>query len=174
MTREEALLQGSKTYTIGRPCKRGHKTLRWVSSRHCVECCRERANIWRVENLERAAENDRKKYLANQEHHQRRARIRRRHFPEAAKARSREHYKNNREKYILRSVARIDSLRKKSFKHEQDGIKAFYEKCPSGYEVDHIIPLTHPLVSGLHCISNLQYLTTLENRRKFNKWSPEW
>ena len=45
-------------------------------------------------------------------------------------------------------------------------IKEFYKNCPPGYEVDHIIPLSK---DGLHTLSNLQYLTVSENRRKSNK-----
>jgi 5-methylcytosine-specific restriction endonuclease McrA len=45
-------------------------------------------------------------------------------------------------------------------------IKDFYKNCPPGYEVDHIIPLSK---GGLHSITNLQYLTVSENRKKSNK-----
>ena len=48
-------------------------------------------------------------------------------------------------------------------------IKEFYSKCPIGYEVDHIIPLNGKNVSGLHTITNLQYLKASDNRRKSNK-----
>ena len=48
-------------------------------------------------------------------------------------------------------------------------IKEFYSKCPIGYEVDHIIPLNGKNISGLHTITNLQYLKASENRRKSNK-----
>lgn len=48
-------------------------------------------------------------------------------------------------------------------------IKDFYMNCPAGYHVDHIIPLNHPLVCGLHILWNLQYLPALENIRKNNK-----
>jgi len=34
------------------------------------------------------------------------------------------------------------------------------------YEVDHIIPLQHPEVSGLHVPANLQIVTAVENREK--------
>lgn len=39
--------------------------------------------------------------------------------------------------------------------------------------VDHIIPLQHPLVSGLHCEFNLQILTAQENMKKKNKFDIE-
>ena len=45
-------------------------------------------------------------------------------------------------------------------------IQDFYANCPDGYEVDHIIPLSK---GGLHSLSNLQYLTITENRKKSNK-----
>lgn len=53
---------------------------------------------------------------------------------------------------------------------EYEAIKQFYINCPSGHQVDHIIPLQGELVSGLHVLGNLQYLTATENARKKNKF----
>jgi hypothetical protein len=36
------------------------------------------------------------------------------------------------------------------------------------FHVDHIIPLNHKLVCGLHCEDNLQILTSYENMKKYN------
>jgi len=49
---------------------------------------------------------------------------------------------------------------------DRKAIKEFYDNCPEGYEVDHIIPISK---GGLHVLENLQYLTIKENRQKSNK-----
>jgi 5-methylcytosine-specific restriction endonuclease McrA len=36
------------------------------------------------------------------------------------------------------------------------------------HEVDHIVPITHKLVCGLHVAENLQVLTRDDNRKKYN------
>lgn len=55
---------------------------------------------------------------------------------------------------------------------DQAAIRFWYEFCPEGCEVDHIIPLRGGLVSGLHVESNLQWLPVAENRRKGNEFVP--
>ena len=40
------------------------------------------------------------------------------------------------------------------------------------HEVDHIIPLNHTLVCGLHCQQNLQILTKQQNQHKTNTFIP--
>lgn len=49
---------------------------------------------------------------------------------------------------------------------DRKAIREFYDNCPAGHEVDHIIPISK---GGLHTLSNFQYLTITENRRKSNK-----
>lgn len=53
---------------------------------------------------------------------------------------------------------------------ETGKIQEFYASCPEGCHVDHIIPLKGELVSGLHVLENLQYLSAQENMRKGNKF----
>ena len=48
-------------------------------------------------------------------------------------------------------------------------ILAVYEEAKDlGFQVDHVVPKTHPLVSGLHVEWNLQALPAADNNRKQN------
>ena len=85
--------------------------------------------------------------------------------------RSKRYSRTPKGKYII-SLA--NSTRRKKFKTACEGltwedkkaIGEFYRRCPEGYEVDHIIPVSR---GGKHVLSNLQYLTREGNRRKKNK-----
>ncbi len=39
--------------------------------------------------------------------------------------------------------------------------------------VDHIVPLNHPYVCGLHCPDNFQIITDQENAQKSNRYWPD-
>ena len=52
-----------------------------------------------------------------------------------------------------------------------EAIKKFYDNCPEGYAVDHIVPLQGVNISGLHVLNNLQYLTKSENSKKGNRYA---
>ena len=71
------------------------------------------------------------------------------------------------------STYRCNKLLRTPFWANIEEIKQFYINCPEGYHVDHIIPLKGKLVSGLHCIDNLQYLLAEENIQKSNSFTVE-
>ncbi len=54
-------------------------------------------------------------------------------------------------------------------------IKLVYLKAQEwGFAVDHIIPVNHKLVCGLHTWNNLQLLSTSENSKKYNNFIEDW
>lgn len=55
---------------------------------------------------------------------------------------------------------------------ELEEIQLFYSNCPDGFQVDHILPLQGEYVSGLHVLSNLQYLSIRDNTSKGNRFTP--
>jgi 5-methylcytosine-specific restriction endonuclease McrA len=63
---------------------------------------------------------------------------------------------------------RVSSIKYLTLEHKKQ-IREFYNNCPKGFEVDHIIPIKGDGINGLHVIHNLQYLTKEENRRKGNR-----
>jgi hypothetical protein len=70
-----------------------------------------------------------------------------------------------------RRAVEIQATRKYEYGDQEElDIINFYKNCPEGFHVDHIVPLQHSLVCGLHTISNLQYLTAKENLSKGNKF----
>lgn len=51
--------------------------------------------------------------------------------------------------------------------------KIYSDAVERGLHVDHIIPLVHPLVCGLHVETNLQAIDPIKNIKKSNRWPPQ-
>lgn len=81
---------------------------------------------------------------------------------------------NNLKRHTARQSKRKASQLQRTPKWaDLDAITSFFTACPKGLTVDHVIPLQGKLVSGLHVLNNLQYLTMAENVSKNNKFDPE-
>ena len=77
----------------------------------------------------------------------------------------------NRAKVAKYRAAKLQRIPVWMSDEELKMIQFFYAKCPEGCDVDHIVPLQSENVSGLHVLSNLQYLTKEKNGRKGNKFN---
>jgi hypothetical protein len=53
-------------------------------------------------------------------------------------------------------------------------IRQIYQDCPTGFHVDHVVPLKGKIVSGLHVETNLQYLPQAVNAAKSNRFEPSF
>lgn len=201
ISRADAKAQGLKHYFTGKPCKRGHFAPRYITTGDCQTCCLNRVRSFQEQHSEdvkvkkRAAERrryakDPEKFKAKNRKWEKSNPTRRRElWCQASKKR----YQERRDVVVQRNAswksrnpgkvrasaakhARERQLNMKlaTFFHERALISELYNNCPPGHHVDHIIPLKHPLVSGLHVVANLQYLPASENCSKSNKWIPDW
>lgn len=99
---------------------------------------------------------------------------------DACKQRQRDHYRRHKGRYLHRNAARKAWVAKATPTWADHlAMEAIYNEAhrrtvESGttHTVDHIVPLRHPLVCGLHCPANLQILTMDENRAKGNSFTP--
>lgn len=87
-------------------------------------------------------------------------------------------FRKNNPEFTRASTARYRAAKiQRTMSFDQEGIEEFYNNCPDGYHVDHIVPLQGKNVCGLHVLSNLQYLTAKDNllkNNKFNTRESEW
>lgn len=160
--RAEALAAGLKQYQHHAPCVRCNGYTRYVSSRMCVSCDRKRVkhNFRNVPKHREGRDRRNREYAAA-------------HKPKLRKY-MQEWQRSNRGKVShYASKRRAALLERTPPWADLDAIAAFYEACPEGYHVDHIIPLQGKCVSGLHVLNNLQYLTKARNHSKNNKYDPE-
>lgn len=178
-SRKEAIASGSKTYFTGKPCKHGHVALRFAAKGTCVVCKTEwgkseqkkqydeiRFKQKMLEDPNYARKTYEKFMDNNPEYHKGVYTKRLEKDPE----RNKKLYANRREVYKENARQRKRKLKERTFKHERKDILEIYKQRPEGYEVDHEVPINHPLVCGLHCKANLQYLTIESNRIKSNNW----
>lgn len=129
------------------------------------------AECWRQNNKKYAHEYGKKHYIKNKEHKSLYVKKCRQENPEKFRLRNKIYKKNNPEISLNYQSRRRQRCNFKVSKNENERINLFYKNRPPGYEVDHIIPLLGNTVSGLHVLSNLQYLTMSENRQKSNHFN---
>jgi hypothetical protein len=158
--RQLAIQTGQKVFE-GRPCKHGHTT-RYVNMNGCVTCINTKSTIRQKQNPDKVSEASKRWRTKNPDKHKQVYRD---------WVRTPEGKLLKRASTAKRRAARIQATPPWLTQQDHAEIKLFYSNCPEGYEVDHIIPLQGEFISGLHVLSNLQYLPMAENRSKHNRWS---
>jgi len=164
--------QGLKFYFTGKPCKRGHVSNRLVSGRSCIECQLTNSKDWYKDNKNRNLKNGQNWRKSNKNRARAIGRKSCKIWRDNNKALNRAYSA----KYYISKTQAIPSW----YEFEKSLIEDIYIKrkelsdlTDTVYHVDHIIPLNHPLVCGLHTINNLQIITATENMIKNNKYKIE-
>lgn len=144
----------------------------------CSECHRKRNSEWAKENRARLSA----KSAAWRRENKELAQAINRRFKQANKERlAAEHaewaQKNKDKRRATTAKRKAAKLRATPAWADLEAIAAIYRRAAEieaatgqRMHVDHIIPLQHPLVCGLHVPENLQILTGPENESKKNKW----
>lgn len=155
-------------------CYNLKKRLEWSANKE--ENSKKRAE-YRKLNKEKIREYKRLEYKRHREKILARVKANTEANKEARVKYSKKHYSENRHIYITNARIRKGRIKLGINSMFNDQIKEIYltsetmsNESEVKYNVDHIIPLTHELVSGLHVPWNLRVLTEGENRSKKNKF----
>ena len=156
-THQEARRQGVTYYFTGKPCKHGHVCERFASSKACKQCVYKR-------NRERTIKEDYWIDYGDEAYKEKKREASRRYYQENKSKWDKMFVKRRKQEKLAKRVStECDKLQIKRMKLEAQlatintGIK---------HEVDHIVPLIHEKVCGLHTAANCQVLTKADNRRK--------
>lgn len=184
VSRREAVARGLPRYFTGKPCAQGHIDTRLTADRKCESCNRMRSKAWRAKNPDKVQALNATYYIAERERLKAAQRAWNAGNSEYAAEYARQYRAANpdvariwRQRNKQRTVWYTTSRRAAKLQRtpswaDKFAIRRFYLACPEGYQVDHIVPLRGRLVSGLHVLNNLQYLTKEANTRKLNKFDP--
>lgn len=182
ISRSDAIAAGLKRYYTAQPCKRGHTAERITTTSTCVECksLQEKARYDSgidAKYRKQRYQSDRERFISEQK--------RRDDMRRAEKIQYNRQWRSENSNYA--AVYRKDNAGLYAFHAakrrcriaqatpgwvEWVEIRRLYDLAKAQHlVVDHIVPITHPLVCGLHCLDNLQLITAEENGQKSNSFT---
>jgi 5-methylcytosine-specific restriction endonuclease McrA len=164
MNRKQAIIAGS-VYYIGKPCRHGHNSKRYVTSFACVECVniRQITDKYKAVNIAiRANKKETKRiydraYRLKHSDEQKSIKLAGVVKRRTSKMQRTPKWVDAEELWLIKEVYKLAAERTK--------LHGF------SWHVDHIVPLQGKLVSGLHTIANLQVIPASQNVQKSNTWS---
>ena len=188
-TPEEARQTGEAWVNRGKPCKHGHLAPYNIRHSYCRQCLYEQQNRYEVSDRGRDVQREaQKRYSASKkgrafEQEYMHAYYQREDVKEAARQFARDYYQRPEVKARWKAM----DAERRALEHSatppwltddhRGEIKAIYSaanrrEAETGipHHVDHIIPLKHPDVCGLHVHWNLRVLTATENLSKSNSF----
>jgi len=187
VTRKEALENGLKRYFTGEPCKRAHISERYVLGYGCCSCHAENLIELRLEHPERSREYNRKHKRAKAIRMKAEGR-KRPYYKETVKKwraanvekerASRGRYRTKHPEYSYyhcasRKARKISATPPWLTKEHKQHMKSNYALAQQltrltgeSWQVDHIIPLRHERLCGLHVPWNLRVITGKDNASK--------
>jgi hypothetical protein len=151
---------------------------RFVSSKACVICARENQIKWDRENPDKLRQYSAKYDSQNREARRAAAHEYRKTSPESANGATRRYRKRNPGLVNAHcSARRAAQLQASPTWADRQKLKDVYVKAKKvsaetgiPHQVDHIVPLKHDLVCGLHVPCNLQIIPAADNQRKKNTY----
>lgn len=179
LTIQEAKNQHLTYYYSGKPCKHGHISSRYVSTRQCTTCVSLASKEWSVANRSKRNAITRKWQKENPEKFKVSVDKYRVSNVDILRARSAEYKQKHRDDYTAwethRKLAKQRATPKWLSTIQHKEIISIYKQAKKlsadtgvSYHVDHIVPLKGKTVCGLHVPWNLQIITQIENCKKNN------
>ena len=161
-TRKEAIASGSDYYFTNVPCIHGHISPRFTSNKNCIDCIADRNRKRTTKGYWKGygdLEYKRKKRKAASDHYKKYKHL------------YRDNSRIRRKRLLLASIYTDEGERRMKLKY----LEAQRLTLETGveYQVDHIVPLAHDLVCGLHNDANTRVVTAKENAAKYNTFTIE-